>query len=311
MFAYLANPFGEAGHNTPPDCPGNGNSNRLVSLWDIVNQFDLLPLGLHVQIISQIAREFSLTATSYQAHDLAPELRERLQASLRDLQKFCETYHFRRSVRKIERTLDRFAWPELLSRSWLANELENVLEFLWGDVQSRSYLIVRAEVAGFIDERAPFGEAVRRAFPSAAADLTQAGNCLAAECDTAAVFHLMRAVEWALRALCIDLGLRSVRRKERKTGRVTYLPLGWSDWETLLNQLKNRVHDALAKTKRGSRKQLFQEFYLPALQDIEAMKDAWRNHVMHARREYTREDALAVLSHVRRLMVKLSDRIAE
>ena len=75
----------------------------------------------------------------------------------------------------------------------------------------------------------------------------------------------MRAVEWGLRALCVDMGFRRVRTQKKKTGKVTYIPLGWSDWETLINQLKATVTHKIATTKRGSKKQLYQEFYYPAI----------------------------------------------
>jgi hypothetical protein len=121
----------------------------------------------------------------------------------------------------------------------------------------------------------------------------------------------MRAVEWSLRALCVDLGLKRIRRKDKKTGKVTHVALAWADWETLLNQIKSRIGKTIAASKRGPKKQLYQEFYYPAIEEIEGFKEAWRNHVMHTRREYNREDAEAVFTHVRRLMTNLATRISE
>jgi hypothetical protein len=65
------------------------------------------------------------------------------------------------------------------------------------------------------------------------------------------------------------------------------------------------VNDKLAKIKRGKKKQQLQEFYNPALSEIEAFKDAWRNHVMHNRKVYAAEDALAILAHVKRFLTLL------
>ena len=134
---------------------------------------------------------------------------------------------------------------------------------------------------------------------------------MAADCNTAAVFHLMRAVEWGLRALCVDLGFRKLKRRNSKTGEVRYTPIAYEDWDNILGQLQKKVETRLAATTRGPRKQLYQEFYYPAIQDIKAMKDAWRNHVMHARREYTARDADAILDRVGRLMQLLATRIGE
>ena len=44
---------------------------------------------------------------------------------------------------------------------------------------------------------------------------------------------------------------------------------------------------------------------------IRGFRDAWRNHVMHTRAEYSREDASAVLSHVKRLLQTLAVHIKE
>ena len=61
----------------------------------------------------------------------------------------------------------------------------------------------------------------------------------------------------------------------------------------------------------GKVKQSAQEFYYPALQDVRGIKDAWRNHVMHTRREYTALEADAILEHVKRLMATLAPKVKE
>jgi hypothetical protein len=293
-----------------PACLGNENSNRLVSLWDIVNQFDLLALAVHITAITHASADFQASGPGLQDANIDQPLKEALVAELRDFRGFCRNAGFGSAALKIQRTLDRLeADPALSSRAWLSTELANVVEWVCSDAGEYQFLRVSRDRSKYVDHPALFGTDVNAAFPSAAPDIRDAGNCLAAECNTAAVFHLMRAVEWGLRALCVDLGFRRVRRQ--KSGRVTYVPLAWNDWETLLNQLESRVADSIQKTRRGPKKQLFQEFYLPAIQDIKAIKEAWRNHVMHTRREYTREDADAILSHVRRLMVQLASRITE
>ncbi len=121
----------------------------------------------------------------------------------------------------------------------------------------------------------------------------------------------MRVVEWGLRALCVDLGHKRLRCQKRKTGKVTYKPLDYADWESTLGQLKADVNKKILQLKRGSKKQALQEFYLPALQDIEGFKDAFRNHVMHTRREYTGPEADAIRDRVQRFMRLLATRVSE
>jgi hypothetical protein len=182
---------------------------------------------------------------------------------------------------------------------------------LVAELSKHKYLYVLTEKAEYVDCDALFGSKVTTAFPSAAFDIKHAGNCFAAECPTAAVFHLMRAVEWGLRALAAHLGFRRDLRTRTKSGKVVYTPLAWAEWEKILEALRNRVDERIVKLKRGPRKQVYQEFYHPAIKDIAGFKEAWRNHVMHTRREYSPEDAGSVFVHVKSFMIILATRISE
>jgi hypothetical protein len=142
-------------------------------------------------------------------------------------------------------------------------------------------------------------------FRNARFDIREAGNCLAVECGTATVFHLMRTVEWGLRALCQHLGIYKVKSRT-KGGKVKFTPIPYVEWETMLNQLHPVVNDRVSKLKRGSLKQAEQEFYYPMLQDIQGIRDAFRNHIMHTRAKYSSTDALAIFERVGRIMVSLA-----
>jgi hypothetical protein len=102
-----------------------------------------------------------------------------------------------------------------------------------------------------------------------------------------------------------------LRTRNKKTGKIKYAQLAWSDWENILSLLRSTVEKRIAKLARGRKKQLYQEFYLPALQDIQAFKDAWRNHVMHTRATYDAQDDDAIFGHVKSLMVRLATRVSE
>jgi hypothetical protein len=97
----------------------------------------------------------------------------------------------------------------------------------------------------------------------------------------------MRSVEWGLRALCAHLGILRVKTQKKHAGKVSYTPIEYTEWETMLNQVRSKVDKTIATLKRGKRKQLYQERYLPMIQEVNAIRDAWRNHVMHTRRDYS------------------------
>jgi hypothetical protein len=174
---------------------------------------------------------------------------------------------------------------------------------------ARQFFHLAPERAKYFNRNKPFGDPVDTAFPSARNDIGEAANCMAVDRDTAAVFHLMRTVEWGLRALCAEVGLRQVILT-KKGGKRSYLPLQWAEWETLLGQLQAKVDEKLIRLRRGQLKQSEQEFWYPILQDIRSIRDAWRNHVMHTRADYSQAEATAIFEHVRRIMTTIASRLA-
>ena len=172
---------------------------------------------------------------------------------------------------------------------------------------ARKFITVSKKNSKYFEQEKLFGDAIYDKFPDAREDIKDAGNCIAVDLGTAAVFHLMRAVEWGLRELCRRLGLLKIR-KSKKPGRIKYVPMEYAQWEQILTDLQDRVDAKINVLKPGKTKQQAQEFYYPLLHDIKGFKDAWRNHVMHTRRNYTVLDAEAILDHVKRFMCLLASK---
>ncbi len=191
------------------------------------------------------------------------------------------------------------------------NELGHILDSVLDELYEREFYRLDRDRAAYFNKSQLWGDAVDAAFPSARFDIQESGNCLATNRETAAVFHLMRTVEWGLRALCVSLGFRKLRIRFKRSGRTSYVPIEYLEWEKILDQLNDLVDAKLIKMRKGPGKQKLQEFYYPALQDIRAIRDAWRNHVMHTRAQYTKEDSTAIYSHVKRLMMGLASEVKE
>lgn len=113
----------------------------------------------------------------------------------------------------------------------------------------------------------------------------------------AAVFHLMRVVEFGLRALCDDLGVTEIKKG----------PVEYATWDAILQKLPEHVDKKINAMSRSPKKQAAQAFYFPALKEINGFEDAWRNHIMHSRSAYNSADSLAVFSHVDRFMRSLAE----
>ncbi len=275
---------------------------RLWSLWDIMNEFVVIEIVDVFQNLQLLQDACGDRITLDQGHrHISDALYDRAVKTAHKAISMCESAGLDDAIKRIKISLYHIDNPNKMDASSLATELRNMSEALLFNIAKYRFLQVNSGLIACVDNPHLFGEPVKDAFPSATHDIREAGNCLAADCNTAAVFHLMRTVEWGLRALAADLGLLKVARR-KPTGKVKYVPLPYSEWEHIIDQLQARVNAKLQKLSRGTKKQELQEFYNPALQDIRGIKDAWRNHVMHTRREYTSTEALAILEHVRRLM---------
>jgi hypothetical protein len=159
----------------------------------------------------------------------------------------------------------------------------------------------------------PFGPEVFDAFESARFDAEEVAKCLVADATTAAVFHMMRVVEWGVRTLGEELGLRRIKEtthanSSRKTAapRIKYTPIQNLPWEKLHDQLRAKVNRKLVGLRPGPTKDKKSGFYGSVLHDFHGFKDAWRNHVMHTRGNYDDRDAMQVFSHVKRFMEALA-----
>jgi hypothetical protein len=159
----------------------------------------------------------------------------------------------------------------------------------------------------------PFGEVVYESFEGARFDAEEMAHCLVAGAWTAGVFHMMRAVEWGVRAFGKELGMSRVKEIQRpqlggliKTRKVHFTPLENCVWEKIQDQLRIRVDRRLAKLRPGPSKDRKQVFYSSVLSDFHGFKGEWRNHVMHARMEYTEDDACKAFEHVKRFMMELA-----
>ncbi len=91
------------------------------------------------------------------------------------------------------------------------------------ELHRRKFTMIENSKAGFLEQKNLFGKSVWKAFPSARDEIQAAGNCLALDLNTAAVFHLMRAAELGMRALAVHLKVRlcegmGIRAVSRLTG---------------------------------------------------------------------------------------------
>jgi len=189
--------------------------------------------------------------------------------------------------------------------SSLSADIRNACDAIISNFWDRIFIEISSEFSEYVNNDFLCGAKVNASFPSAAEDIRQAGNCIAVDSGTAAVFHLMRAVEWGLRALCAHLEVLTVQRKHSD------LPIAFAERDRIITQLYPAVQKKIDALSPGTEKQELQEFYFPLLADVRGFKDAFRNHVMHTRKTYSQTEANDVLEHVNRFLKLLATRVTE
>jgi hypothetical protein len=132
------------------------------------------------------------------------------------------------------------------------------------------------------------------AFPSSIRDVIEAGRCFALERWTACVMHLMRALEFPIKALVKSLN---------------FSPSS-PNWELVLNETEREIRKISPATHGPNWKQ-DEQFYSEAALHFRFIKNAWRNHAIHGHDTYDRHEAYEVLTHVRSFMDGLAVRLKE
>ncbi len=202
----------------------------------------------------------------------------------------------------VDKQLDRI-YELLMSQQANSLNLSPLLKELYNrlldELESRAFVTIpSSDVALYKQAEPPFGHEVQSKFPRASYDIDEACKCVALGRSTAGVFHLMRVMEIALRAVNTCLGGSLNLAGNEK------------NWGSLLNSIRDARNAKDASAPKGSKwqeKDLFAEIY--AL--LDAVKDAWRNSTMHIERTYTDPEARAVLVTVKNFMQKLADRMDE
>lgn len=135
----------------------------------------------------------------------------------------------------------------------------------------------------------PFGAPVAAQFPDAAPDIAAAARCLALDEATACVFHSMRVLEHGLRALAQRFGVAFAQES----------------WHKVIEGVERGIEALRKKPALTTKDRTELSAYSEAATEFRYFKDAWRNHVSHAREHYEGRDAERVYNHVRDFMQQM------
>jgi hypothetical protein len=185
--------------------------------------------------------------------------------------------------------LDRFQTAlGIESLSQLSSRADHLRHRVLDELQNEYYFQVDRREVQFYGQKQLFGPQAAGKFKDAAYDIENAGNCLALQQPTACVFHLMRAMEVALRTL----------------GRRLRVTIGPKDTlGKILNDIAPKINAMPDKTETQKRKK---ERWAEARANLFHVKQAWRDNSMHGKQVYTRQHAYDIFVAVRTFMTHLA-----
>lgn len=267
-----------------PDRAMYFESGKLWSLWDML-ELKARPFVKAVHAIGYMVAMINVM------HDHRPELREQVMGSkvrpdfrremkvLRDSALTLGASSTSREAGHILKRLRRedFQWVEF------SHLLEGLSRMLTGEIQEAKLFVIEPSKVGYYNLAAGvFGMEAVVAFPKAEYDLEEAGKCLALARNTACVYHLMKAMETVLQALCERLGMTNVDKR----------------WGFLLADIDQAL--------KGLRESDSKAAWSLVRTNLWHVKETWRNDTMHPGDKYTDAEAAEVLEAVRVFIRSLS-----
>jgi len=133
------------------------------------------------------------------------ELREKLRVAMGPLLGLVKETCDRLELKHASASIDRIAETcskHTYSTKRLQVSLEELGHLIQDELNDKVFMYVPIERAKYFDDQTlPFGQTVQDKFLSITGEIADANRCLGVGCPTAAVYHLMRVMEFGLKEL--------------------------------------------------------------------------------------------------------------
>lgn len=192
--------------------------------------------------------------------------------------------------RAAKRLADTIEDEKRMALEDLANSYENLQSRLDDELEDKLIFIIPKDRAVFWDKADIVSQPVKDWSAEVAQELFLASNAYACDLHTASVFHCMRAAEQGLRLAATRLNVEIS---------------GEENWKNVIDRIQSAVR-AMERLPKTPAKTAKAKYYSEIAIDAGMMKDAWRNHVAHAKVSYVERQALDVLNATRRFCEKIA-----
>jgi hypothetical protein len=268
----------------------------LLSLWDIMQELNLanaFQLGCGCQSSAINFDPIKVTWVETSNEEVDPSLRASLMAHYMKVLDFCKLLELPVSEKGCLEILQLLESRHTAKGKWLHGPTREVGKRIIAEMQSRKCFYIGTQNVRFFDVEELLGEDVKQHFPSAWDDLEEAGKCFALGRSTASVFHLMRALEVAVKAIWKTLNLPPPNLPE--------------NWGSLIGLMDKEL--SFPKNTRNPLWVKEEAFFAEAVADVRAVKKAWRDTTMHVEKTYSNEQARNIFNAAIGLMRDLAKRL--
>jgi len=208
-----------------------------------------------------------------------------LSKQFKDIADGCEKIKYRLSTKTARRIAKQLS-EETISWVDLGCSVRDLNSRISDEMLDGLCYVISDEEKDLLVNRFPFGGAVATRFDGAKYDIQQATKCLILldtpndlNAGTACVFHLMRIWEHCTKEYGRLLKLRPKHNKKR-------IPIDEAGWQQILDLAVNKLGAKPSRVKKSDK----QKWSLP-LPFLLAIKDGYRNDVMHTGSKYSASDA--------------------
>jgi hypothetical protein len=264
---------------------------RIWSLWDIMNAYEIRHLCTVMFNFGGLLSGLDVKRAELGDIQLPDDSRNNFDAVLDSSKTLCGELQF---IESLDIIIEAKKWLREVQRptiGMLEVQLRNVHAAISREVKKWKFVRIPDKAISYFEQERLFGDEVYSGFPDARADIKDAGNCIATELPTAAMFHLMRASEYGLRRLAHKLKVKLTHKGKNH-------PIDYADWEKVITGIKNKIADS-RQLPHGSRREERLSMYSDAADHCTFVKDIWRNNLSHTRSPYRTAEAIAAFERIR------------
>lgn len=248
--------------------------------------------SLHAHVIPHVYRSLERLKAIVETHKslgrweadrqmkLSKETLETPLSLVTSVSMLCQTLKCTNTGKAAKRLTTALETSDQFTLGELADGYQDIQSRFDDELEDQFIFIISPERAAFWNKSDLVSQHVKDWSAEVAQELLLAANAYCCDLQTASVFHSMRAAERGIRQAAEELEI-DVTSDE--------------NWKNVIDQIQKKARALDERPKDLSKSATCQHYSEIAL-DAGLIKDAWRNHVAHAKIDYLESQALKVLN---------------